>query len=303
MRISKAIDHYLVDMQGSGRLNSPRTATSYRSALERHAADARDRHLSEITREDVKRTLRRWPHPNTQRTNRSILVSFYDWAMEEGHRIDNPARQTRRPKRQPSTVYRLTRHEAAGMLDATSTVRERRAVYLGICAGLRNAELRGLRGEHFARPGFVWVSADVGKGNRARWVPVIDELAPIVEELRHLPVDHYVLPGERWADPPFNTRRFELPTKPSSSQALRSLVMSVATRSGIRAHVHPHLMRHAYGDHVARYAGIRNAQFLLGHADVGTTEIYMGDPTLDELAASVRGLSFAGAATPDPSGL
>jgi site-specific recombinase XerD len=49
-------------------------------------------------------------------------------------------------------------------------------------------------------------------------------------------------------------------------------------------------MRHAFGDHVARYAGIQNAQALLGHADVGTTQMYTGAPTLDELAQGDRGL-------------
>jgi site-specific recombinase XerD len=47
-------------------------------------------------------------------------------------------------------------------------------------------------------------------------------------------------------------------------------------------------MRHAFGDHVARHAGIKNAQALLGHADVGTTQIYTGAPTLDELARRSR---------------
>jgi hypothetical protein len=69
--------------------------------------------------------------------------------------------------------------------------------------------------------------------------------------------------------------------------------MELAVRAGIHAHVHPHVMRHAFGDHVARYAGIKNAQALLGHADVGTTQVYTGAPTLDELAAAIKGIRFA----------
>ena len=69
--------------------------------------------------------------------------------------------------------------------------------------------------------------------------------------------------------------------------------MELAARAGIQAHVHPHMMRHAFGDHVARHAGIKNAQALLGHADVGTTQIYAGAPTLDELAAAIKGIRFA----------
>lgn len=48
-------------------------------------------------------------------------------------------------------------------------------------------------------------------------------------------------------------------------------------------------MRHAFGDHVARHAGIKNAQALLGHADVGTTQMYTGAPTLDEPAKAIEG--------------
>ena len=126
---------------------------------------------------------------------RAILVSFYDWAMEEGVRKDNPARQTRRPKKQPTAVYRLTRDEVVAMLLATETRRERWAIYLGICCGLRNAELRGLRGRHFERAGFVWVSADIAKGGRERWVPVIGDLVAVVAEIRAgVGEDEYVLP-------------------------------------------------------------------------------------------------------------
>ena len=116
---------------------------------------------------------------------------------------------------------------------------------------------------------------------------------PVVAEIRaSVGADEFVLPAQRFRDPPFNRRRQELSLRPSSSQALRTLVMEVASRAGIKAHIHPHLMRHAYGDHIARHAGMRNAQFLLGHAGIATTETYVGRPTLDELAGSVEGFTY-----------
>ncbi len=69
--------------------------------------------------------------------------------------------------------------------------------------------------------------------------------------------------------------------------------MEVARAAGIQAHIHPHLLRHAYGDHIARHAGMRHAQFLLGHAGIATTETYVGKPTLEDLASSVAGFSFS----------
>ena len=93
MRFDQAVDLYIADMRSQGRLNS-------RSSVRGVSGDARrawgghgNRDPRKVGREDVKRTLRRWPHPNTQGTNRAKLVSFYDWAMEEGMRKDNPARR------------------------------------------------------------------------------------------------------------------------------------------------------------------------------------------------------------------
>jgi site-specific recombinase XerD len=293
VKLTSAIDSYIDDMRQSGRMNSPSTERDYRGALLAHAKDVENRDPRYTNREDVKRTLRRWSHPNSQRKQRSILVSFYDWTVEEGYRPHNPARQTRRAKRRPTEVYRLSKGEVVRLLGAVRTTRERRAIYLGVCAGLRSAELRGLQGRHFQRLDFIWVSADIAKGKRERWVPISGELAPVVREIRRtLDNDDYVLPAQRWRDPGVNRNKFDKRKHPMSPKALWELVKKIGQRAGIAAPLHPHLMRHAYGDHVARYAGVRNAQHLLGHAGIGTTETYLAKPTPDELSGSVAGFAF-----------
>jgi integrase/recombinase XerD len=289
MRFDEAIDRYIDDVRVQGRLNSPSSERGYRSTLEAHALDVGNRDPRNVGREDVKRTLRRWRHPNTQGTNRSKLVSFYDWTMEEGIRKDNPARQTRRPRRRVGARLRLTEEEVVAVLGAALGTRERRAIFLGLCAGLRNAELRGLQGRHFARDGLVWVSHDIAKGGREGLVPVIPDLEPVVKEIRaHVAIDEYVLPAQRFRDPPFNTDRLDRRFRASSSQALRALVERVVARAGVSAHVTPHDLRHAYAEHIAREADTRIAQHLLGHAHLGTTDTYLGPPRLDDMVAAVK---------------
>jgi integrase/recombinase XerC len=221
------------------------------------------------------------------------LNSFYDWAMEEGLRPHNPARAIRRARKRPTSVYRLTKDEMLAMWRAARTTREQRVIGLGFGAGLRNAELRGLQGRHFERQGWIMVSADIAKGGSGRPIPVIAEVLGIIEDIRAtVGYDEYVLPAQRWRDPSRNRERIDLKLVPSSSQALRTLVAEVAKRAGIKAHIHPHLMRHAFGDHVARDRGLKVAQALLGHKDSKTTEAYTGGTTLDELSAAMAGFSF-----------
>lgn len=288
MNFGQSIDAYLTDMRISGRIRSDRTELDYYRTLSLHADDVGNRDPRTIGREDCKRTLARWPNPNSQRKNRSILVSFYRWAMEEGIRKDNPAEQTRRPRKVPTKVYRMTQRESADFLRAANTTREKRVAYLGVCAGLRLAEIRGLQRRHFERPGFVWVSADIAKGQRERWVPIIPELRPIVVEiLRTVGPDDFVVCAQRWRNPPVNTLHRDYSTAPASPQAVYYLVKRLGERAGIKAAIHPHLMRHAFGDHVARHAGLKVAQYAMGHASSGTTEGYTGKPTLDELTKAL----------------
>jgi integrase/recombinase XerD len=284
MAFADAVDAYIQDQRRYGRINSDNTERGYREGLVAHAEDVGDRGPYETDRDDVKRTLARWPHPNSQRRVHSVLVSFYDWQLEEGLRPDNPARQVRRAKWRATPVYRLTRAEVGRMMGACLTQRERRVVFVGLCTGARRGELAGLQGRHFEREGWTWLSADITKGKRERWVPVIGELESVAEEIcSTVAAEHYIIPGGRQPDP----------STPISHPTIGRIVRKVATRAGIAGHVTPHTMRHSFGDLLAKDCGLRVAQVLLGHADVSTTaSTYVDRPGLEEIAASVQGFRY-----------
>jgi site-specific recombinase XerD len=292
MKLSAAVDLFVADRCSQGRINSPNTIAAYRAKLDAHAEDVSERDPSKTGRDDVKRTLRRWEHPNSQRQAHAVLTSFYDWCMEEGIRDTNPARMVRRAKARKVSIYRPTREEVVRLVAAAETQRERWAVHLGVLAGLRREEMRLLRKEHFARFGFIHVSSDIAKGNRERWVPVLPELEPIVAEILLLVAPgRYVLPGRRnnSAD---NTIQRDVDA-PISDGGLHKLVKRVGRRAGLAVEIGPHTLRHAFGDHVTRQAGLKVAQELMGHASSATTEsAYTGRATLDELAAGVKGFAY-----------
>ena len=295
MKFTSAIDAFIADAKAEGQINSPRTETSYRHALACHAEDVDNRDPRSTNRDDVKRTLRRYPHPNTQRRNRSMLDSFYRWLVWEGFRKDNPAEQTRPPKARKPQIYRLTMDETRAFLRAASTARERRVAFLGVCAGLRREELRLLQGRHLRSPGWIWVSADIAKRGRERYVPVMADLVPIVAEIiEHVDDHEYVIPAQQFADPPFNQKRRDYPKQAGDGKTIWRMTRRIGRRAGIPAPVNPHMMRHAFADHVARFSGLREAQAMPGHADVSTTQGYLGETTLDDLADAIEGVTFFG---------
>ncbi len=295
MRFAAAIDVYVLDMRSQGRISSDNTERAYREKLNAHCDDVGNRDPALTGRDDVKRTLRRYAHPNTQRHAHSILTSFYDWTMEEGVRATNPARQARRAKPRKVSVFRPTREEVVRLMDETEgRRRERWVIFLGVLAGARRQELRGFEVRHFMREGWVWFSADIAKGGRERWVPVLPELEPVVNEIVALVgPGEYVTPSRRRGNPNVQTRAVEIPDRPISATGLYKMVRTVGRRAQLGGEIGPHTLRHAFGDHVARYAGLRAAQSLLGHESVATTEgSYTGRVSLDELAVSVSGFSY-----------
>lgn len=290
MRFTAAVDLYVSEMAAEGRFNSAKTEATYRATLLKHAEDVSNRDPKLTNRDDVKRTLRRW-QGNTRVLAHAHLRSFYDFAVEEGWRKDNPARQVRRTQRRKTSPYRLTREEVRAIRAAAQGPRERAMVDFGFLAGLRASELLALQGRHLRRrPGWVWVSADIAKGKKHdRYVLVLAELE---ETYRHcvetVGDQEFVIPCRRSR---MNfVERVEAfdPSQPTSYQALYQAVRRIGRRAGIGQPMKPHLMRHAYGDHLARFAGIEVAQNQLGHLNIGTTQTYTGGPAPEEIVAALR---------------
>ncbi|MGI9185773.1 MAG: hypothetical protein ACR2GZ_12590 [Solirubrobacteraceae bacterium] len=67
--------------------------------------------------------------------------------------------------------------------------------------------------------------------------------------------------------------------------------MRVAARAGITEHVHPHDLRHAFAEQIARETRAHGST-CSGTPRLGTTDSYLGRPRLDDIVAAVKNVSY-----------
>jgi integrase/recombinase XerD len=132
---------------------------------------------------------------------------------------------------------------------------------------LRLAELRGLRLEHLRlEAGFIHV---IGKGNKERVVPIGRKAAAALED--YLKSGRPLLAKPRTPSNVFLTRRGTA----FAHTTLWNRVKSYARQAGLERPLTPHMLRHSFATHLLeRGADLRVIQELLGHASIGTTQVY-----------------------------
>jgi integrase/recombinase XerD len=202
----------------------------------------------------------------------STLRRFYRHQLREGAIDDDPTARIESPRLGRRLPESLTEAEVDSLLRAPDPgealgCRDRTMLEVLYATGLRVSELVGLRVDEITlRQGVVRV---IGKGSKERLVPLGEEaqsaLATFFSGARS------EILGARVSDAAFPTRRGTA----MSRQAFWQLVRRYALRAGIRKHLSPHTLRHAFATHLLNHgADLRVVQMLLGHSDISTTQIY-----------------------------
>jgi integrase/recombinase XerD len=187
-------------------------------------------------------------------------------------RPDNPAAEIALPRRRKKLPRSLTPAEIERLIAAANgtgprAFRDRALVELLYGGGLRVSEAVGLDcGAIDLENRFVRC---IGKGDKERIVPLGREA---VEAVRR-----YLARGRPRLD---RRRRPELFLNAQGGALTRAGAFLILRRLAVRAgldpsRVHPHLLRHSFATHLLEGgADLRSVQEMLGHADLGTTEIY-----------------------------
>jgi integrase/recombinase XerD len=232
--------------------------------LEAHAADLQ-RHLAWQVGE-------RGRKPRTTSRLVSSLKRFYQFALREGLRADDPAVDLESPRIPRSLPKTLSETEVETLLAAPDVgqpqgLRDRAMLETLYASGLRVSELVGLKTVQANLD--MGVIRVLGKGSKERLTPLGEEAIAWIA--RYQREARPVLLGARKSDALFLTAR----GGPMTRQAFWGLVKRHARTAGIRIAISPHTLRHAFATHLINHgADLRVVQMLLGHADISTTQIY-----------------------------
>ena len=199
----------------------------------------------------------------------AALRTFCDFLLRERVLTHNPGVDIRAPK----AAKRLPHTLDADMMARLLALRPRDALErrdlaimeLFYSSGLRLAELLALDlGDIDLQDRTVRV---LGKGAKTRIVPVgrkaVEALQGWLRERSAFvkPEQHAIFVGQ-------GGRRL-------GGRAVQLRLKAHALRQGLPVGVHPHLFRHSFATHLLESSrDLRGVQELLGHANIGTTQVY-----------------------------
>jgi integrase/recombinase XerD len=210
--------------------------------------------------------------PATLQRKIACLRSFYRHLRRDGILDHDPTSELRAPRSRQRLPKVLSRDEVTRLLQqprgsSPGAIRDRALLETMYACGLRASEAIGLELSDVDLEAGILRAR--GKGSKERIVPIgtkaIESLNDYLDQARPR------LVGNR--DQPrlfVNLRGGGL-----SRQGLYKIVQGHARSAGLERRMSPHTLRHSFATHLlAGGCDLRSLQEMLGHADIGTTQVY-----------------------------
>ncbi len=268
-----ALSGYLDELAHQRRA-SPRTLESYGRDLNALLQLAGEAPLARLRTHDIRRFVAQLHGRGLSGRSLARALSawrgFFNWLGRHRGLTQNPCLTVRAPKAKQALPAVLSPDQAHALLEAQADdlleLRDKAMFELCYSSGLRLAELAGLdcNAARDMAEGEVTVT---GKRAKTRTVPVGSAarraLAAWLARREEIAA----------ADCPalFVSRRGTR----LSMRMVQARLERWAKKRGLGQHVHPHMLRHSFASHVLQSSGdLRAVQEMLGHASIGTTQVY-----------------------------
>ena len=202
----------------------------------------------------------------------AALRAFYKFAENEKILPVNVAENLSLPRRWKRLPKALSNDEILKLLQpeepaTPENLCDQAILELAYASGLRLSELKNLRLEQLhLDAGFINV---IGKGNKERVVPVGKKAVEALN--RYIEIGRPKLVTPKSPANVFLTQR----GTPFAAVTLWLHIKNRVRRADVERNITPHMLRHSFATHLLEHgADLRVIQELLGHANIGTTEIY-----------------------------
>ncbi len=203
---------------------------------------------------------------------RTSIRQLFRFLVRENLLEDDPTTLVDAPRFPAPLPVVLSQSQVEALLAAPDRsdplgLRDAAMIELLYSTGLRVSELVSLpRASVDPQMGLLRVR---GKGDKERLVPTGDEALHLMVRYLREARPHHDASGR--APEVFVGRRGERMTRQNFWQRLQRW----AAVAGIPGKVSPHVLRHSFATHLLEHgADLRHLQAMLGHADIGTTQIY-----------------------------
>ena len=267
------IDSFLSHLEVVRHL-SPHTISSYRRALDSFFTFLKEKNDSWEEVQDhqvrgfVAQERRRGLSARSIQRALSSILSFFNYLLDEEVVETNPAANISSPKSAQLLPKALDTDLVKRLLDfkpqGDIEIRDKAMVELLYSSGLRLSELCGLNMDSISikeRSCRV-----VGKGNKTRDLPVGEKA---IQSLRD-----WLLVRENISSDANKALFLNKNGKRISTRSVQLRLERLSKKRGLPM-VNPHMLRHSFASHILESSGdLRAVQEMLGHSDIGTTQIY-----------------------------
>ena len=271
--LDRHLDPFLSHLEVVRHL-SPHTISSYKRDLtafftflkEKHDSweEVQDHHIRGFVAQERRRDL---SARSIQRALSSIR-SFFNYLLDEGAVETNPAANISSPKSTQLLPKALDTDLVKRLLDfkpqGDIEIRDKAMVELLYSSGLRLSELCSLNMDSISvRERSCRV---VGKGNKTRDLPVGEKA---IQSLRD-----WLLVRKNISSDSNKALFLNKNGKRISTRSVQLRLERLSKKRGLPM-VNPHMLRHSFASHILESSGdLRAVQEMLGHSDIGTTQIY-----------------------------
>lgn len=213
----------------------------------------------------------------------STIKNYYAFMLSEGYITCNPVLIVDLPRYQAKLPGILSAQDISQLLSCCAnettneSIRLQAMISLLYASGMRVSELISvkltdiLHGEFSNKVRKIF--SIIGKGNKERFIVINDKA--VIDLEKYLKVRNFFI--DRGS---LKSKLYLFPSKSSFGHMTRQnfglLLKQLAVKAGIDPeNISPHILRHSFATHLLENGiDLRVIQELLGHADIGTTQIY-----------------------------